>query len=210
MPASAPFHTTTAKIASVFAAALMAGGLSYSFVRLPADSVGSRELKNNAVTSREVADRSLKARDFAAGQLRAGPQGPAGPTGPPGAKGDTGGPCDGLLCAGTDLTTGVVEVSANGQVVGYVSAYRIGCDATACTVAVGGSPSNNRAFDDWFQLAVTDPTSAVRDFDLTILDANNSPIRRYAVSGGLPIELAQQSGRFQLKMTSTGVTREAP
>ena len=43
-----------------------------------------RELKNNAVNSAKVRNGSLRAVDFAAGQIPAGPQGPAGP---PGASG---------------------------------------------------------------------------------------------------------------------------
>src|SRR5256885_15928028 len=37
------------------------------------------QLRNNAVNSLKVANRSLRAIDFAAGQLPAGPAGPAGP-----------------------------------------------------------------------------------------------------------------------------------
>ena len=65
------------------------GGTSYAATRPPANSVGPKQLKNNAVTSRKVKDFSLRSRDFAPGQL---PAGPAGPSGPPGLKGDPGPP----------------------------------------------------------------------------------------------------------------------
>jgi hypothetical protein len=73
------------------------GGTSYAAIKLPAGSVGSKQIKNgtvknadlaaNAVTSPKVRDGSLLSADFRAGQL---PQGPKGDTGPQGPKGDTG------------------------------------------------------------------------------------------------------------------------
>ena len=66
------------------------GGASYAAITLPRNSVGTKQLKRNAVVSSKVKDRSLKRRDFAAGQIPIGPAGPAGPTGPGGAAGATG------------------------------------------------------------------------------------------------------------------------
>jgi hypothetical protein len=80
------------------------GGTSYAAATLARNSVGSAQIRRgaivggdihrNAITSAKVKDRSLKAIDFAAGQLPAGAQGPQGPQGaqgPQGPKGDTGG-----------------------------------------------------------------------------------------------------------------------
>lgn len=86
------------------------GGTSYAAVGLPNNSVGTPQLKNNAVTSLKVKnlsvsgvdlasnavtsikvkDRSLRGIDFAAGQIPAGPPGPAGPAGPTGPAGPIG------------------------------------------------------------------------------------------------------------------------
>ena len=76
------------------------GGTSYAAVKLPAGSVGTKELRHDAVTksrihrdavtSLRVLDHTLKAVDFAPGQLKAGPKGDQGPTGAAGAKGDVG------------------------------------------------------------------------------------------------------------------------
>jgi hypothetical protein len=69
------------------------GGTSYAAVTLAANSVGTKQLKKNAVISSKVKDRSLLAKDFKAGQLPRGPrglQGPQGPQGLQGLKGDTG------------------------------------------------------------------------------------------------------------------------
>ena len=89
------------------------GGTSYAAVKLPRNSVGTAQIKKNAVTGPKVKNGSLGRVDFAAGQLPAGAQGPAGPAGakgdqgpagPKGDKGDTGdtGPATGP--AGGDLT----------------------------------------------------------------------------------------------------------
>jgi hypothetical protein len=69
------------------------GGTGYAVSKLPANSVGSEQLRKNAVTSTKVKDDSLKAADFAAGQLPKGDpgaKGDAGPKGDTGAKGDQG------------------------------------------------------------------------------------------------------------------------
>jgi len=60
------------------------GGTSYAAVKLPPRSVGTTQLKADAVTSRKVKDGALQAKDFKPGQL------PAGAAGAQGAKGDTG------------------------------------------------------------------------------------------------------------------------
>ena len=91
---------------ALIALAVALGGTGYAATVLPAGSVGTEQLKNGAVVSAKVKNHSLRAVDFASGQLPAGergpagapgPQGPAGPAGaagpagPAGPKGDTGG-----------------------------------------------------------------------------------------------------------------------
>lgn len=75
------------------------GGTSYAAIRLPANSVGAREIKSDAVRSSEVKNGSLLTTDFKAGQLPAGARGangepggigPIGVQGEKGAVGDTG------------------------------------------------------------------------------------------------------------------------
>jgi hypothetical protein len=65
-------------------------GTSYAAGLLPAGSVGTAQLKADAVVSSKVKDHSLLAADFKAGQLPAGPMGPAGAAGPSGAQGPAG------------------------------------------------------------------------------------------------------------------------
>jgi hypothetical protein len=72
------------------------GGTSYAAIKLPANSVKAKQIAPGAVRSSEVKDRSLLAKDFKRGQLRAGatgatgPKGDTGPTGPTGPRGETG------------------------------------------------------------------------------------------------------------------------
>lgn len=66
------------------------GGTSYAAAKLPANSVGGRQIARDAVTSAKVKDASLRARDFMKGQLPAGAPGPAGAKGEAGARGETG------------------------------------------------------------------------------------------------------------------------
>jgi hypothetical protein len=73
---------------------LAIGGTSYAAVKLPTNSVATKQIKNgqvkaadlskDAITSAKVKDLTLQARDFAPGQL---PAGPAGAQGKPGADG---------------------------------------------------------------------------------------------------------------------------
>jgi hypothetical protein len=74
------------------------GGVGYAAIVLPANSVGTKQLKKNAVNSAKVKPRSLLASDFKKGQLPRGPRGlqgvpgATGAAGAPGAKGDPGTP----------------------------------------------------------------------------------------------------------------------
>jgi len=101
-------------VVSLVALTVALGGTSYAAITLPANSVGSKQIKpkgvkgsdiaSNAVTSPKVKDGSLLSKDFKPGQLVAGAPGATGPqglkgatgatgaTGPQGLKGDTGAP----------------------------------------------------------------------------------------------------------------------
>jgi hypothetical protein len=76
---------------SLLALFVALGGTSYAAVKLPAKSVGTKQLKTSAVTSAKVRNNSLLARDFKRGQLPSGgATGPRGATGKTGATGRTG------------------------------------------------------------------------------------------------------------------------
>ena len=69
--------TRYAVVTSTLALMIALGGTSYAAVK-----IGTKQLKNNAVTSAKVKNGSLLSDDFKAGQTPAGPVGPVGPAGP--------------------------------------------------------------------------------------------------------------------------------
>jgi hypothetical protein len=87
---------TFANTMSLIAVFIALGGTGYAAVNLPRNSVGNRQIRNNAVTGGKIKNGSLQAGDFKAGDLpagrtgAAGPVGPIGPVGPMGATGAIG------------------------------------------------------------------------------------------------------------------------
>jgi hypothetical protein len=79
-----------AMVVACIALAVALSGASYAAVTLPRNSVGTPQLKRDAVVTSKVKNRSLRAVDFALGQLPAGPMGPAGPVGSTGSIGPAG------------------------------------------------------------------------------------------------------------------------
>jgi hypothetical protein len=105
---------TSAHLIGLIALFVALGGVSYAAATLPANSVGSKQLRTaavthhklarNAVTSAKVRDASLLASDFKPGQLPAGPKGAKGDSGPQGPPGPQGvpGPTAGAQSGGDD------------------------------------------------------------------------------------------------------------
>ena len=96
MPSPHRPRLTYANVMSTLAVGLLvAGGVGYAAVTLPGNSVGTKQLKNNAVTGAKVKNGSLGTADLSAAaraslQGQTGPAGPAGATGQAGATGATG------------------------------------------------------------------------------------------------------------------------
>jgi hypothetical protein len=88
------------------------GGTSYAAAKLPAGSVGNRQLARGAVSSAKVKDGSLLVRDFRRNQLRGGSQGLTGARGPAGLRGP----------AGTQGATGPSDTWAHTMTSGAASA----------------------------------------------------------------------------------------
>jgi hypothetical protein len=76
-------HLTYANVMATIGVFLALGGVSYAAIKLPANSVGSKQIKDGAVSSADVKNHALKAGDFKGGL----PSGPRGPRGPQGQKG---------------------------------------------------------------------------------------------------------------------------
>ena len=118
---------------STLAVFVALGGSSVAAVQLSRNSVRSEQIANgqvkgpdlakNAVTSAKVADGSLRAGDFKAGQLPAGPPGPAGPKGDPAAtptlkvRAATANGKVTASCGPNEVATGGGAHSVNGAVV---------------------------------------------------------------------------------------------
>ena len=136
---------------STLAVMIALGGTSYAAVKLPRNSVGTPQLRSNAVTSAKVRNGTLLRDDFKRGQLRdsagdtgakgdagpAGPAGPAGSAGPAGPKGDPGG-------AGAKGDTGATGAAGaigpagpkgdNGTARAY-ALVQYGCVADVCPIS---------------------------------------------------------------------------
>jgi hypothetical protein len=74
-------------IACVALLVSLAGTSVAAVTAIPRSSVGTAQLKDNAVTSRKVKNFSLLRRDFKRGQIPPGPTGARGPQGPAGPAG---------------------------------------------------------------------------------------------------------------------------
>jgi hypothetical protein len=81
---------TYANFMSTLGVFLALGGAAYAGLKLPKNSVGSKQIKANAIKSGKVKNATLRARDFRAGELPAGEQGPQGLPGPQGEQGVAG------------------------------------------------------------------------------------------------------------------------
>jgi hypothetical protein len=78
-----------ASVTATTALVVVLGGTAYA-AGVPGNSVGSLQLRTDAVSSSKVKDGTLRLRDFKPGQIPAGPAGPSGPAGPAGPKGADG------------------------------------------------------------------------------------------------------------------------
>jgi hypothetical protein len=93
---------TYANVIATLALFIALGGGAYAALKLPKNSVGSKQIKKNAVTSKKVKNGSLLPSDFKPGQLPAGARGAQGPKGD---KGDACPPSD-ASCKGPKGDTG--------------------------------------------------------------------------------------------------------
>ncbi len=117
-----------ATVIAAIALLVALGGTGYAATALPADSVGTAQLKDNAVISAKVRNGSLLRVDFARGQLPAGPRGLPGLAGPAGPTGPTGpaGPAGPAGAGATGLWAAVNSSGSFARSVGTTSAGRLG------------------------------------------------------------------------------------
>jgi hypothetical protein len=179
------------------------GGTSYAAIKLPAASVGSRQLAPNAVTSSKVKDGSLLAKDFRKGQLLSGA---AGPVGPSGAKGDPG-------AAGRDGAAGArgpsdVYQASDGPAVDWTSSFTTQRSlslpaGTFVVTATGVANSNGSAMESVDCQLLVGGTNVDQARDL-FLGANVTPAEKLPISLTGAITLAAP-GPAELQCESTGI-----
>jgi hypothetical protein len=141
-------HLTYANVTATLALFLALGGAAYAATQLPKNSVGTKQLRNGAVTAAKIAKKTRKQLQGSRGP--AGPQGPqgkAGKAGPKGAAGAKGaqGPTG---KAGEDGTGPAIEtVNKPASPVPFTSALQVvaeplaaGSYATAAQVVIKGGP----------------------------------------------------------------------
>jgi len=97
-----------AMVVACVALVVALGGTGYAAFRLPTGSVGTKQLRNGAVTKVKIAPATIKALAGGGGTPGAGAQGPAGPPGPKGATGAKG-------TTGTKGATGQVGPAGAGM-----------------------------------------------------------------------------------------------
>jgi hypothetical protein len=87
MSRSIPRPSPQMVVACLALAVALSGTSAADVLNVPTNSVGTQQLKANAVISSKVRNRSLLAVDFKPGQLPAGAHGPKGDNGAPGVSG---------------------------------------------------------------------------------------------------------------------------
>lgn len=116
------------------------GGTSVAAVQaLAPNSVGTAQLKANAVTTGKVRNGSLVRADFAARSIPVGPRGPAGPAGPAGAAGAAGpaGPA-GVIGAIAVRQASVVVPGGTAQNSAYdTETVSVNCNANEKAISAG-------------------------------------------------------------------------
>lgn len=132
---------TYANVIATVALFLALGGTSYAALKLPKNSVGSKQLKRNAVTSAKVKAGSLLTSDFRSSQ-RSRLRGPAGAKGAQGAPG----PVTGSLPSGA-TARGVYNVDFEPEAAGEISGgsisfgLRLASKPTVSVLGIGAAPT---------------------------------------------------------------------
>jgi hypothetical protein len=154
--------------------ALSGTGIAAVMAALPANSVGTTQLKNNAVTSAKVRNGSLVKSDFAPGQLPAGTPGSPGPAGPQGLKGDTGPAGAPGVVGDVALHSASVSVPAYTSVTVYSNrSVTANCDAGEKGIGGGTNWSGEG-----------DATQLVTVLSTPIYDAGTKKITGWRARGG--------------------------
>ena len=165
---------SAALVVACVALAVALGGTGYAAVVLPANSVGTAQLRNGAVVAAKVKPHSLLGSAFKPGQIPAGPpgaQGLAGAAGPAGPKGDSATKLFATVKPG-DSANGLVFGSSSGTTgsPGHLTAQGVGIytvtfnqDVSHC--AVLAIPGGNNVTQGEVSTKTSGSTVTVQTFD---------------------------------------------
>lgn len=164
-----------ALVVSCLALAVALGGTGYAAVVLPANSVGTKQLRNGAVIASKIKPRSLLAVNFKPGQLPRGPQGAAGlpgaagPAGPAGAKGDPATRLFGVVIntqnGGAALKPGASGISAVARIPNQTGVYTVSFSQDVTSCAVLAVPADQQGGQVTTQTVGTAATISTTDSD---------------------------------------------
>lgn len=113
-----------ATVIAMIALAVALGGTGYAAIVLPANTVGTKQLRPNAVTSGKVKDGTLLSTDFKSGQLPAGAPGTPGVAGPSGPSDAYSGLKNGPVAVPALMTTlATLNIPSAGKVVVVAKAW---------------------------------------------------------------------------------------
>jgi hypothetical protein len=205
-----------ANVVASLALFLALGGVSYAAIEIPKNSVGTKALKANAVTSAKIKNGTIEKADLAKSALPPlgsnGTNGANGAPGEKGAPGDKGEPADyGLLDPDNYLPgASYAEITIDGHSAAKVRGYRIDCVDNECTLSVGKPMDPNIELDAWYELAMLgDTAAAMKNFSITEYTGGGTPVRRYHVTEGIPIAKRTLNERIEVTFGSGFIQRVA-
>jgi hypothetical protein len=156
---------TFANVTSVLALFVALGGASYAATSLPANSVGTSQIKNRSVTVRKFNRQALALLNA---KGRRGPQGPPGPRGLPGLRGPKGAPGSvgqAVIGDGTITTSKLADASVTEEKLGLRTAVSFtGANDTASKTAAAECP----------------PGTSIISGAVEVVDQNGSPLNGVA------------------------------
>ncbi len=132
------FHRLTfANVTSSLALFVALGGASYAAIKVPANSVGTRQVKNRAITTRKLDRKVLSSLQGSRGVPGSpGAQGPQGPKGDPGSTGSA------MLADGSITASKLADSSVNQAKLGLTTAIAsTGVNGTANKAALATCPA---------------------------------------------------------------------
>ena len=190
-----PSPATAIALAALFVAL---GGAGYAATQLPRNSVGTAQIKKDAVTSAKVRNRSLLAVDFKVGQLPRGETGARGEAGATGARG----PSDAYL--GTRNGTPLVALTTSMVAFGTTPTLPAGSYVVSGRINLVGGAGVSTG------VVCSMASDAVQSLSLnagTVLPLALSGAQTLSTPGTISITCSQASGSTSVAQASVVATR---